>query len=77
MTAQPAHQPERPRWDCDTCPGEKPWPCAPAREWLRERYAGRGTLLAVEMQGLMHEAIRDRPTFKPDELHERFLSWTR
>ena len=77
VTAQQEHQPTRPAWDCDTCPGNKPWPCDPAREWLRRRYAdGRESHLAVEMQRLMYEAIRDRPTLKSDELHERFISWT-
>ena len=72
-----SHLPRRPSWDCDTCPGEKPWPCDPAREWLTEKFGDHRTRLAAFMQGEMHDAILDRPTLKPDELHERFISWTR
>ena len=71
-----SHEARRPGWDCDTCPGSKPWPSDPARERLAEEYAGQRALLSIHMGIQLADATREAPG-EPREMWERFVAWTR
>ena len=72
-----SHLPKRPSWDCDTCPGGKPWPCDPAREKLATEYSDDRVGLSIHLGDMLAHAIREQPRMPPQELFERFVSWTR
>jgi hypothetical protein len=62
----------RPSWDCLVC--EKPWPCAPAREYLATTLDR--VQLAMTMWDHLESAAGDMPVGPPAELFDRFLRWT-
>lgn len=69
------HAPTRPEWTCEPC--AQPWPCDTARVELGERYASNRVYLSVYMAGQLAHAAREVPHVPPQELHERFVAWTR
>lgn len=69
------HPPSRPVWDCLAC--EKPWPCDPAREQLAVQYAGDRIGLSVYLGIQLARAAGEAPHLTAEELHERFVAWTR
>lgn len=72
-----AHQALRPGWTCTTCNGGAPWPCSPARVRLAEEYAANRVNLSMFMGNLLTDALTEMPATSPEELFERFISWTR
>jgi hypothetical protein len=76
------HQPVRSAWTCDTC--GQPWPCPPARGFLRRRYGEDKVGLSTRMADLLFVAAGDvyaagarGATVHPIALHARFIAWTR
>jgi hypothetical protein len=68
------HGPYRPQWICEPC--DTPWPCDTARVGLREMYASDPVGLATHMNLLLPYVAREAPA-PAEELHERFLAWTK
>lgn len=76
VVAEVAHRASRPAWDCASC--LRPWPCAPAKAYLRESRPKSTTQLTLVMAGLMAEAHHDltaNGAAMPPDLGERFLNW--
>lgn len=71
------HQPHRPSWTCRGCRGDSPWPCSPARTRLAEAYGEGRSGLAAYLSALLTAAVEEMPATPADELHERFVAWTR
>ncbi|TDB71109.1 hypothetical protein [Micromonospora sp. KC723] len=73
------HVPVRPTWRCRACAA--PWPCSPAKLWLRHEYAHDRPALAIYLCLLMHDAIADATKFDvrvdPAAYFTRFITWTR
>jgi hypothetical protein len=69
------HLPRRPQWDCQTC--EQEWPCDPARVRLAEAYGENRIPLSMYLASLLYVALPEMPATPPQELHERFVAWTR
>lgn len=65
----------RPAWVCDQ-DGER-WPCRLARAELTEAYRQDPVALAVLMAELLPFVAAEAKTSLVDELHERFVAWTR
>jgi hypothetical protein len=71
------HMHRRPGWDCRVC--GKPWPCENAKADLLEEFRMFPSVLTIYLSGHMCQALVDlTPKGKrpPDDLYERFLSWT-
>lgn len=68
------HDPSRPGWDCESC--DAPWPCDPAREELADQFGRDRVGLSIYMASQLDLAVRET-TAGPQELHERFVAWTR
>lgn len=68
------HVLDRSDFRCAVC--EQPWPCLPARVQLGEQYARDPAGLAELMSDYLFEAVRVFLA-PPQELHERFVAWTR
>ncbi|GAB3950380.1 hypothetical protein GCM10027614_50720 [Micromonospora vulcania] len=71
------HVPQRPEWTCRSCEQDTPWPCAPARVRLAEAYGRDRVGLSMYLGSLLVVVIAELPAIAPDELFERFVSWTR
>ncbi|MDG4796723.1 hypothetical protein [Micromonospora sp. WMMD1082] len=71
------HMPLRPGWTCDTCNGDAPWPCPPARVRLAECYGRDRIGLSMYLGALLTAALADLPHDDPGELTTRFVAWTR
>jgi hypothetical protein len=71
------HEPNRPGWTCRTCHGGVPWPCSLARTRLAEAYRIDRVGLSMFMGDLLTAALVEMPTTEPQELFERFITWTR
>jgi hypothetical protein len=69
------HLPERPSWQCGHCGQARP--CSPARVQLGEQYVHDLVGLAVHMELLRGQAVREIGGVSPQELNERFVAWTR
>ncbi|MGC4769248.1 hypothetical protein ACLQ25_09745 [Micromonospora sp. DT44] len=76
---QGEHLPRRPDWDCLTCDPSTPWPCDPARVRLAEMYEEHDNRIGLSMYmgSLLHAALEEMPDTPANELHERFVAWTR
>lgn len=68
----PAHQPQRPSWECTAC-GD-PWPCARAWEVLREQFPSGA--LGMFMVTMLTIAAGDMPAARPGILYLRFIELT-
>jgi hypothetical protein len=71
------HTPDRPSWDCAVC-GE-PWPCAPGKVELAEKYTDRHAL-ALYLQTALRLMIDDLATGPlrtnvPASAFDRILGW--
>jgi hypothetical protein len=68
----PAHQPERPSWNCLAC--GNPWPCQPAWEYLRDVFPSAA--LAIYLTTMLGLAAADMPDARPAILYVRFIEQT-
>jgi hypothetical protein len=68
----PAHQPDRPSWECPAC--GRPWPCTPAWEVLREQVLSAA--LGMYMVAMVNLAAGDMPGAEPGQLYARFIEPT-
>jgi hypothetical protein len=69
------HRPDRTSWDCRKCGA--PFPCAPARQALREEL---GSIpLAMFMWAALRSVVDDLGDGAPpaEDLFDRFIGWTR
>jgi hypothetical protein len=69
------HTAEHPSWDCRAC--GQPWPCGSARERLLVEFRGWPSALTIYLDAQPAAAYDDIPGITPEQLHERFLAWTR
>lgn len=72
------HLHSRPDWDCLVC--NQPWPCANAKTNLLSEFRGFPSVLAIYLNGQMHDALHDLTSHGeliPADLYERFINWAR
>jgi len=68
------HGPPDDTW---TCWCGDAWPCARARAWLAEEYAGDPLALAMRQATELVDAMRTLRDVPAGVLYERFLGWVR
>jgi len=82
MSTAVEHVAIRPDWTCGACGDGTPWPCAPAKVQLSEKYSKSDGDLLIHLAVCMWEAFDDglcavvqRQQPIPPDLRTRFLDW--